>query len=111
MDRLLENKGIFTKTLALMGNILIWGPILFLIFISIVGTISDQTLRFDYLMLAELFPLILFGNILLLWVAIRMRWKIKIMSWGLLLLIIFLFSSQIIAITTGLASGKTEPAG
>lgn len=111
MFRLLENKRILTKTLAIVGNILIWGPILFLIFISIGGTIADQTLRFDYLMLAELFPFILIGNILLLWTAIRIHWKIKIMTWELLLLIIFLFSSQIIAIISGLASGRTEPAG
>lgn len=111
MFRLLENKRILTITLAIVGNILIWGPILFLIFISIGETIADQTLRFDYLMLAELFPFILIGNILLLWAAIRINWKIKIMTWELLLLIIFLFSSQIIAIISGLASGRTEPAG
>lgn len=65
--------------------------------------------HFDYLMPAELFPLVLVGGGLLLWSAIRMRSYIKFISWSYGLAIFLLIASQAIAVLSGLASGNAEP--
>ena len=58
-------KSNLTKVFAIAGTLLLAGPILFMIFTAAVGSIVSKTLRFDYLMLAEVFPVILLGLILL----------------------------------------------
>ncbi len=60
---------------------------------------------------AELFPIALVGSLLLLWAALRAHSHQKPIGWSFFAMIIFLFSSQRIAIATGLASGATPPTG
>ena len=60
---------------------------------------------------AELFPIALVGSLLIFWSARQAHSHQKPIGWGLLTMIIFLFSSQRIAIATGLASGATPPTG
>lgn len=105
------NKEILTKILAITGTILLWIPLLFTILTGIIGTISARVLRCDYLIPAELFPLVFFGVLLLLWAAIRAHLKQRIFGGGLLLAILFLFGGQTVAALNGLASGEIEPAG
>lgn len=107
----MENKGGLTKALAITGTVLVWLPILLTILTSIIGTIYSRTLRFDFLMPAELFPVALAGALLLLWAARRVRSHGKLIGWGLGAAVLFLVGGQALAVVTGLASGAIEPAG
>ncbi len=107
----MDDKSIFTKSLALVGTIIVWIPILFTVITSVIGTIYSRRLLFDFLMPAELFLIALVGALLLLCAARRARYYQKLIGWGLVAAIVFLVGSQGIAIVTGLASGTIEPAG
>lgn len=107
----MENKGILTKVLAILGTVLIWIPILFMIITSVIGTIYSKIFRFDYLIPAELFPAVLLGALLLLWASRRAHSQQKLIGWGLFAAVVFLFGAQGIAVISGLASGAIEPTG
>jgi len=66
---------------------------------------------FDYLMPAELFPIILIGSLLLLWATLRARSQRKPVVWGLIAMGVFLIGITAIAEVTGLASGAVEAEG
>jgi len=105
------NKGSLTKGLALAGTILVWLPILFTIITSIFGTIRSHMFRVDYLIPAELFPVVLVGTLLLFWAAQRARTLRKPIIWGLISMLVFLIGGQALAVVSGLASGAIEPTG
>ncbi|MEA4890411.1 MAG: hypothetical protein VB070_13225 [Clostridiaceae bacterium] len=107
----MDNKGIFTKILAVAGIILVWFPILFPLVISAVKLIQSQRFLFDYLMPAEFFPVSLAGALLLLWAAFRVHAFRKLIVWGTGAAVFFFIAFQLVAVFTGLASGETEPAG
>ena len=107
----MENKLRLTKFITVTGTVLVWLPIFLTIVTGIVGTVLSHKLRFDYLMPAELFLIALVGGLLLLWAAKRAQlYKVPI-GWGLAAMTGFLFTSQIVAIVTGLAHGEHEPTG
>ena len=64
-----KQKRALTKVFAVSGTVVLWAPILFLFVTAIVGSIEGKALLFDYLMLAELFPIVALGLILLVWLA------------------------------------------
>ncbi len=107
----MDNKGVFTKILAVAGIILVWFPILFPLVTSAVSLIRSQVFLFDYLMPAEFFPFSLAGALLLLWAALRARAFRKLIVWGTAAAVFFFIAFQLVAVFTGLASGETEPAG
>ncbi len=51
------------------------------------------------------------GGALLLWASIRARSQVRLVAWSCASVIALLFGSQIIAVATGLASGRTEMGG
>ena len=67
--------------------------------------------HFDYLITAELFPLALVGGGLLVWAGWRERRYLKLIAGSLSLAIVALFSGQLLAVLTGLATGETKPGG
>ena len=105
----MEKKDVFTKILAIFGTTLIWLPILAPFVFALGPLIRAGMLRFDYLIPAELFPVVLLGGILLFWAALRARSYRKLIGWGLLIAVILLFGGQGLAIVTGMASGETKP--
>jgi hypothetical protein len=107
----MENKGTFTKILAIAGTVLVWFPLLAPILLSVIASISRGMFLFDYLMPAELFPFALIGGGLLIWAAIRARARLKIIGWGLGIAACLLGGGQALAVATGLASGATEATG
>lgn len=107
----MKEKNIFTKMLAIIGTILVWLPIFVPIFFSIVSIFSDRVFRFDYLMPAELFLLVLVGGFLLFWAGGRAHEKRGLIGWGLGLAVGLLVGSQALAVVTGLANGETQPGG
>lgn len=100
-----------TVFLAVAGTLLVWLPILAPLFFSLVSLTLRRGLRFDYLMPAELFPLVLAGGLALMGAALRARTQRKLIGWSFGLALGLLFAAQLLAAATGLASGETEPSG
>ena len=107
----MKNRDVLTQSLAVVGTVLVWIPILAPILFSVVFLITAKALRFDYLMPAELFLLVLIGGSLLLWATIRARSYRSMIGWALAIAVFLLAGGQALAEVTGLASGATEPAG
>lgn len=107
----MEKKDVLTKVLAVVGTVLVCFPIVATVALSVVGSIRGHTFRFDYLMPAELFPAALVGGGLLLWAALRARLRRGLIAWGLGIAVGMLIGGQVLAETTGLASGQIEPTG
>lgn len=104
-------KNVLTKILAIVGTVLVWLPILAPITFSIISLIGDGRFRFDYLIPAELFFVVLAGACSLLWAALRARLQRKLIGWSFGIAIAILFVGQGLAMVTGLASGANEPEG
>lgn len=103
-----------TKILAVVGTSLVWlvllTPVFFWLLFSLRrGVFSLE--HFDYLIPAELFLVALVGGSLLVWAAWRTRHLLKLIAGSLVLAIVALFSGQVLAVLTGLASGETKPGG
>lgn len=67
--------------------------------------------RFDYLLIGEMFPLILLGGGLLIGVAFREKLYRKLLPLLYVLAIGLLFGAQWLAIATGIASGEKPAEG
>lgn len=100
-----------TKTLAVVGTILVTVPVLAPIIFSIIHLISAGRFLLDFLMPAELGIVVFIGAGLLLWAAIRSRLCLKWIAWSTGIAIVLLFGSQGLAMVTGLASGRIEASG
>lgn len=107
----MDSKGIFTKILAVVGTVLAWFPILATVVIAAAVSFRSGSFHFDYLMLAELFPVAFIGGGLLLWAALRARSRRRLIAWGLGGIVGLLVAGQVLAVVSGLASGETEPVG
>lgn len=106
-----RQKSALTKIFAISGAVLLWAPILFMFVTAIVGSIAGKTLLFDYLMLAELFPLVALGLVLLVLASLLARTFRKWFGWGGVAALVALTGGQLFASASGLASGAIEPAG
>ena len=107
----MRNKDGFTKTLAVLGTVLMWIPILAPVLLSIVSVARDHVFRMDYLMPAEILPVGIAGCALLIWAALRAHSHLKLIGWGFGIALLMLAAGQVLAVVTGLASGETAPAG
>jgi hypothetical protein len=99
------------RNMAMAGVLMVAIPILAPFVIAVAGLFRDRRSQFDYLMPAELFPVILIGGILLVAAAAMTRLHVRLAGWSLGLAAGLLIGSQALAVVTGLASGETKPAG
>jgi hypothetical protein len=104
-------KDILNKILAIIGTLLVWVPILAPVLFSAVRLFTRPVFQIDYLMPAELFPLVLLGGGLLLWAAVLRKKFQRLIGWSLVSTLVLLAGSQGLAVVTGLASGRAEPGG
>jgi hypothetical protein len=107
----MERKNVLTKVLAVIGTVLVWFPIVATVALSMVGSIRSHIFLFDYLLPLELFPAVLAGGGVLLWAALLACLRRGLIAWGLGITAGMLIAGQVLAVTSGLASGQTEPAG
>ena len=107
----MSEKHVLTGVLAGAGTALVWFPILAPILLSLVVMVSNHTFRFDYLMPAEFFPFAFAGGGLLFWAALRANARQRLIGWGLGITGFMLVVGQVLAVVTGLASGKIAPTG
>ncbi len=106
-----KQKTALTKVFAVSGTVVLWAPILFLFVTAIVGSIAGKALLFDYLMLAELFPIVALGLILLVLASLLSRTFRKWFGWGSVAALLALTGAQILATASGLASGALAESG
>ena len=104
-------KDALTKALAVAGTVLLWFPIVATFGLSLFGSIRSGVFLFDWLIPAELFPVGGPGGAFLLWAAIRAHSRRGLVGWGIGVAAGLLLGGQLIAQTTGLASGAIEPTG
>ncbi len=107
----MNNRGIFSRFLAIMGTVLVWLPVLAPVLAAAVRLLEQGGFNFDYLIPAELFPLALVGGISLILVARRTRLRWRLVGWGLGVAIVALGAGQVLAVVTGLGSGEAQAAG
>lgn len=110
----MAKKSIFTRVLATVGAVLVWLPVLAPFFFAVRVSVSARVSlfsHFDYFMPAELFPVVLVGSLLLLWAALRARSRRWLIGGGIGSAVIFVVTSQAVAVVTGLATGEIEPTG
>ena len=105
-----KQKSALTKIFAVSGAVLLWGPLLFMIVTAIWGSIQQKSLLFDYLMLAELFPIVALGLILLVLASLISRTYAKWFGWGCVAALVALAGGQIFATVTGLATSASSQA-
>jgi hypothetical protein len=108
---MINERGVFTRILAVAGTVLTWFPIAAPILLTLARLGADGRFRFDYLIPAELFPSALVGGLLLFWAAIRSRSHLKLIGWSFGSAIVLLIGSQVLAMVTGLASGAIDARG
>ena len=90
---------------------MLWAPILFMFLTAIIGSIAGKALLFDYLMLAELFPIIALGLVLLVLTTLLTKTFRKWFGWGSVAALVALTTGQVLAVTSGLASGALPESG
>lgn len=104
-------KEFLNRAITIAGIVLVGLPLLAPFLFGILSFFAGGRFRFDYLMPAELFPLVLAGGGLLLWAALRMHSRSKLVGWGLAAAAGALVLTQATAVLIGLAHGDAEPTG
>jgi len=99
------------RALVILGTLLAWFPIAATLVLSTIGTIADRTLRFDFLMPAELFLFFAVGGLLLSVAAVRLARRRWTVIGGTTAAVAALAATQGLAVVTGLAHGDAEPVG
>lgn len=107
----MKNTGFFTKSLAVVGTVLAWFPLLAPVLLTTFVYIRHNEFHFDYLMPAELFLSALLGAALLMWAAKRAASRLRLIAWAFGIAVVSLFGGQGLAVATGLASGEIEAEG
>ena len=98
-------KDVLTWILAILGTALVSFTILAPIVLTVIFAIQERIFLFDYLMPAELFPIVLGGGVLLFLAALRQRSHRKWIGWSLGSGIALLVGVLLIPALTGLANG------
>jgi hypothetical protein len=104
-------KNILTKFLAIAGTVFVWFPILVPLVFAFGSLITDGRFQFDFLMPAELFPVILAGWVLLILAAVWARSRVKWIAWAAGSAVGVALIGAVLTRVTGLATGETEPTG
>lgn len=99
------------KVLAIVGMLALWAPILFMILTAIVGSIIRKTFLFDYLMLSELYFIVIPGLVLLFLASLFAGRYQKCFGWGGALAVLVLIGALALAVFSGLASGLIPSEG
>ena len=107
----MEKRDILGKILSIAGTVLVVLPLLAPVVFAVAAAMGGRGFRFDYFMLAELSPAILIGGALLVVSALLARSRRRLIIWSLAVAVVLLVGSQVFAVVTGMASGRTEAIG
>ena len=106
-----KQRSVLTKIFTISGTLMLWAPILFMFVTAIIGSIMRKALLFDYLMLAEMFPIVALGLVLLVLASLLSGTFRKWFGWGSVAALVTLSCGQIFASVSGLASGALAENG
>ena len=106
-----KQKSALSKIFAISGSLFLWAPILFMLVGAIWGSIQSKSVLFDYFTLAELFPIVALGLVLLVLASLVSRTFARWFGWGSVAALVALSGGQIFASVSGLASGALAPTG
>lgn len=98
---------ILIKIFAVLGTVFVFFPIFFSLLTSIIGTIRDKVLRFDFLIPMELFMLVILGGAFITYVAYKQKKGFRSTLANLILVVISLVLSQSLAVVSRLAMDRT----
>jgi hypothetical protein len=104
----METKNIPTRILAISGTVLVGLPVLAPIVFGVIHWFAAGRFLVDYLMPAELFPVVLVGGLLLVWASLRARLQQWLIGGALGASVLLLVGSQALAMVTGLDSAEGE---
>lgn len=104
----MKTNSLFTKVLAWTGSVMVVLPILFMLFTGVAGSIMSRQVLMDYMMPAEMFPFVLVGAAAVIWAAFRAHRFTKPLLWTAGAALFLLIACQVLAVLTGLASGKLQ---
>lgn len=107
----MKNKKTFSLVLAVIGTVLLCLPVVAMLVFGVLHWINAGKPMFDFLLPGEAFPLVLIGFGLLLWAALREKLMVKPIAWTFGAGMAGFVISQLIAVVSGLASGRIEPYG
>ena len=107
----MKKTGSLVRTLAVAGTILVALPVVAPFVLGLMRLASGGGFLLDFLMPAELFPVVLVGAVLLLIAARMAHTRFRLVAWGLGLAIAMLAFVTLYAQFSGLADGRTEAAG
>lgn len=107
----MQKRGALTKTIAIIGTIAVWLPILTPLVFAVIHYFVTKRFLVDYLTPAELGLLALGGACALLWAALRSKLRVKWIVWSMAIAVFLLIGSQLVAVVTGLADGSTPMGG
>lgn len=105
------NKSTPIKILAILGVILVWFPLITPVVFGIGKLIRSGRFLVDFLMPAELFPMVLVGVTLLLYASFRARQYLKWIGWAFFIGVVLLTGGLVLAQVTGLDSSPFDPTG
>ena len=106
-----KQKSALSKIFAISGSLFLWAPILFMLVGAIWSSFQSKSVLFDYFTLAELFPIVALGLVLLVLASLVSRTFAKWFGWGSVAALVALSGGQIFASVSGLASGALAPTG
>ena len=106
-----KQKSALSKIFAISGSLFLWAPILFMLVGAIWSSFQSKSFLFDYFTLAELFPIVALGLVLLVLASLVSRIFAKWFGWGSVAALVALSGGQIFASVSGLASGALAPTG
>ncbi|NMC57667.1 MAG: hypothetical protein GYA50_10645 [Eubacteriaceae bacterium] len=107
----MKNNTALTKILAITGTVIVLAPFAFMIITSIIGSIRMGMFRMDYLIPAEMVPLVLLGALMIFWAALLSKNYLKLIISTMAAAMVFFIGCMVTAAASGLASGATEPKG
>lgn len=104
-------KRVLKASLAILGTILVWFPVVFMLLTSAARTVRSGRFGMDYLMPAELFPAVLAGGALILVAAALHHRHVALSASGLGVSLASLGATLLYARLSGLAEGAVEATG
>lgn len=99
------------RSLALVGTVFAWLPIVAAATLSVLESIGTGALRIDWLMPAGMFVFYGVGAAMLVLVAVGTHRHRRLVVGSVAVAVVTLLAAQGLALASGLASGQTEPAG
>lgn len=99
------------KGLAIVGSALVWAPVVAPLVFTRWGDLGTERFNFDWLIPAELFPVVAVGALLLLTATLLAHARRALTGAGMGVSAAMIVAGMVLAEVTGLASGETEPVG